>query len=586
MDRTDYIWECNRQLSDSNYYVQLQNPIFQETLPLVEKIITGLYDKKRINNKQKNYLIGQREPRPRLFYILPKIHKSPDQWSKPHLIPPGRPIVSDCSSETYHTAEFIDFYLNPLSIRHKSYIKDTYDFIYKIKQLIIPINSYMFTMDIESLYTNIDIEEGIQSIKNIFLKYPDVKRPDPELIELLKINLTRNDFEFNCKFYLQVKGTAMGKKFAPAYANIFMAEWEEGALLATNKKPLHYYRYLDDIWGVWQYSKQDFKDFISTMNNHNSSIKVKATIQDYSINFLDTTTFKGPDFHITNKLDTKVYFKDTDSHSLLFRSSYHPRHTFAGLIKSQLIRFDRICSRQEDFWTATKVLFTALSTRGYSRSSLRKALKSFRVTRPRSTDSILPITVHFSTSASTFIHKLKNNFHEGTKNSNVLQNYRPIAAYKRNRNLKDILIKAKLPSPILTAATPHSDYYVHYSWIKSHANGQIFKTQQGSGLKTKNCVYLISCNICGKQYVGETGNTIQTRFYQHKYNIINQLDTHLAVNQHFILHGWSALRATVLQVNLRWTTAQRQRAEGQWIQRLDTLQPQGLNQKNKEITFP
>lgn len=30
--------------------------------------------------------------------------------------------------------------------------------------------------------------------------------------------------EFNKEFFLQIKGTAMGKKFAPAYANIFMAE--------------------------------------------------------------------------------------------------------------------------------------------------------------------------------------------------------------------------------------------------------------------------------------------------------------------------------------------------------------------------
>lgn len=85
-------------------------------------------------------------------------------------------------------------------------------------------------MDIDSLYTNIDITEGIQAIKNIFLKYPDSKRPDKGLPDLLHINLTHNDFEFNNKYYLQVKGTAMGKKFAPAYANIFMAQWEEGAL--------------------------------------------------------------------------------------------------------------------------------------------------------------------------------------------------------------------------------------------------------------------------------------------------------------------------------------------------------------------
>lgn len=40
-------------------------------------------------------------------------------------------------------------------------------------------------MDIDSLYTNIDIAEGIQAIKNAFHKYPDIRRPVKELLQLL-----------------------------------------------------------------------------------------------------------------------------------------------------------------------------------------------------------------------------------------------------------------------------------------------------------------------------------------------------------------------------------------------------------------
>lgn len=35
------------------------------------------------------------------------------------------------------------------------------------------------------------------AVKNIFQKYPDKKRPDKELLQLLEINLTKNDFEFD-----------------------------------------------------------------------------------------------------------------------------------------------------------------------------------------------------------------------------------------------------------------------------------------------------------------------------------------------------------------------------------------------------
>lgn len=49
--------------------------------------------------------------------------------------------------------------------------------------------------------------------------------------------LERNDFEFNSIFYLLVKGTAMGKKFALAYTNIFLVAWEKGVLQVAPKKP-------------------------------------------------------------------------------------------------------------------------------------------------------------------------------------------------------------------------------------------------------------------------------------------------------------------------------------------------------------
>lgn len=167
-------------------------------------------------------------------------------------------------------------------------------------QIEIPDEAFLFSIDIDSLYTNIDIQEGINSdefSKNIWTKK---KRPDKELIQLLEINLTRNDFEFNGDFYLQVKGTAMGKKFAPAYANIFMAEWESEALSKCVKKPLYYYRFLDDIWGIWHHSEQDFEGFLNTLNGHNASIKLKSTFHKTKIDFLDTTTFKGPNFLTTD----------------------------------------------------------------------------------------------------------------------------------------------------------------------------------------------------------------------------------------------------------------------------------------------
>ena len=73
-------------------------------------------------------------------------------------------------------------------------------------------------------------------------------------MDLLKLSLENNYFIFNDDWYLQISGTAMGKKFAPNYANIFMAKWEEEALKQARKQPLVYFRFLDDIFIIWTHS--------------------------------------------------------------------------------------------------------------------------------------------------------------------------------------------------------------------------------------------------------------------------------------------------------------------------------------------
>lgn len=156
----------------------------------------------------------------------------------------------------------------------------------------------------------------------------------------------------------------MGKKFAPAYANIFMANWEEEVFAKSKKKPIHYLRYLDDIWGIWTGLKQEFEEFVGILNSHDPSIKLTHEIDQYSIDFLDTTVYKGPEFEHNQKLDIKVHFKNTDTHALLFKTSFHPKHTFRGIVKSQLLRFHRICTRKTDFKEAGQILFKALRERG------------------------------------------------------------------------------------------------------------------------------------------------------------------------------------------------------------------------------
>lgn len=579
LSREQYVLEVERQLNDPVYYKKLEKPIYWETIPMVIEIANSLKKKKFINAKQRKYLIGNLQPRERRFYILPKIHKDPEKWTIPFEVPPGRPIVSDCGSETYFTAEFLDYYLNPLSVKHPAYVRDTYHFIEMVKGLRIPSDFYFFSMDVESLYTNIPIVAGIACVKKVFEKFPDPNRPDEELLKLLEINLTRNDFMFDNKFYLQIKGTAMGKKFAPAYANIFMANWEQEVFLKCKKKPECYLRYLDDIWGIWIGSEEEFVEFVGVLNSHDPSIQLKTELNKDSIDFLDTTVFKGSNFLKNSKLDIKVYFKSTDTHALLHRKSFHPRHTFKGIVKSQLLRYKRICTREEDFWEAVKILFKALRERGYSRPFLRHCLKTFQEKEKQNRGNLIPLITTFSSVGKILNVKFKNNFENNLGQNGILPASGIVSAYRRNKNLRDILVQAKLPSLIQDKPQILDTQFLRLKFIRNNREKTIIKIEQAFTPRSRNCIYVIICAKCDVKYVGETKNTLSTRMVQHRYNIRNRKEMETPLVKHFLIHGLDALRIGGLQRDINWTDGERKKKERYWIYRLGTKVPFGLNVK-------
>ena len=63
----------------------------------------------------------------------------------------------------------------------------------------------------------------------------------------------------------QSRGTAIGTKFAPPYATAFMADLEERILEEIKLQPCTWWRYIDDIFFIWEHGKDSLKQFIETL---------------------------------------------------------------------------------------------------------------------------------------------------------------------------------------------------------------------------------------------------------------------------------------------------------------------------------
>ena len=103
---------------------------------------------------------------------------------------------------------------------------------------------------------------------------------------------------------------------------------------------------------------------------------------------------------------------------------------------------------------------------------------------------------------------------------------RPVLAYRRPKCLRDILVKAKI-----TSGNEHSKIGLSSPCKASRCQtcegmlpASVFNSISGArssikgifNCKTSNAIYLMTCTVCKKQYVGETGQPISLRMNLHR----------------------------------------------------------------------
>ena len=108
-------------------------------------------------------------------------------------------------------------------------------------------------------------------------------------------------------------------------------------------------------------------------------------------------------------------------------------------------------------------------------------------------------------------------------------------AFRRSSNLRDLLVTAKLsfnstnPHPQLPsgsfrcgkncATCPYISHgLTNYTFFST---GQTHPIKSNLTCETKNLIYMIQCNRCNLQYIGETKRRVKDRFNEHRVTIDN-----------------------------------------------------------------
>ena len=139
--------------------------------------------------------------------------------------------------------------LSPLTGNSNYTVKNSGEFANIISKETIQTNE-VITFDVESLFTNVPIEETAQAALHRLKNDPSLldhrALTHTQIADLLNFVLRYTYFKYNGALYEQQEGTPMGSPISAVIADLYIEAFEEQTL-ATAPEPLRIWkRYVDD----------------------------------------------------------------------------------------------------------------------------------------------------------------------------------------------------------------------------------------------------------------------------------------------------------------------------------------------------
>lgn len=218
-----------------------------------------------------------------------------------------------------------------------------------------------------SLYTIISHQQGFEAVSYYLDQDLSLPRPQKEFIlSLLSFATGHNYFWFDGDFFLQIRGAAMGAKFAPSLANLFTARWEKEVIDSNPPKELRLWRrYIDDVLLLWDGDQASLENFFTQLNQNDRGISLQFEISCSEIHFLDLNIIVK-----NGRLTTNTHFKATDQNAYIPLSSCHHLAWLRAVPQGQFQRIRRNCTDISEYHRQAYILKQRFLDKGYSESDI------------------------------------------------------------------------------------------------------------------------------------------------------------------------------------------------------------------------
>lgn len=463
MTRQMYEAKMTEHLQDKNVYIPIPNSKTDINNVLKRRnndIIEELYVKGQITKEEKTRLTVRDCIPPRIYGTF-KTHK-------PNL--PIRPVMSTVNTATRPLCDHILSILAKVPLNDMD-VKNSDIFKQKLENITLDDNEECISLDVVSLYTNINQKEAIESCMGKWQEIQEhttiKKHSFRRLLELCVFE--SGYFLYKDNYFRQIQGLPMGNPLSGILATFVLNDFLT-KFFAVNP-PNILCKYVDDMFLIMK--KDDIQPMLHTINQAHDTLKFTMEREvDNKLPFLDIMVIReGTTVH------TNWYRKPIASGRLLNYLSSHPQDVKKGIAKAFAKRVIRL-SHQKYHSQNYTIIAETLEKNNYPKNMINKIIKDIRF----GTSSTDPNT---STPQNTGPVKYRG------------LPYVPILSEKIKHNL------AQLDDNIKIGMKPVKKLQRLFTKTKT----KVRQTRNGFcyRIKCKGIENDNQHNTCPKTYIGETG---------------------------------------------------------------------------------
>ena len=389
----------------------------------------------------------------------------------------------------------------------------------------------LFSIDVKALYPSVKLHHLKTALTESFKEWTDWSNTDITiLVNIIMYTLENQQINWKGDYYRLNQGIPTGAKHCVPLANILLTfiirelikeDKSFGEMFKNNLKI--WKRFIDDCFGMFMGKQRKFNNFYRKLAEQFKKYGLELTFEQSrkEIVMLDMIIFI-----LNNQIHTKENRKETAANLYLRYTSAHPSYTFKGIVKSQMYRLRRLCSRQEDYEAAIKDLHERCINSGYDEEmvndvlseavALQRTLGRKRVTPTEETYRIRWVMMAHSKSEKEiegFVKNINIALHNRSVGIELIKTTGPTLAkqlFNNNNNDGTVDSMGNCSSRCIVCG---NNARGDKDTVVSKATGETYKIDNRMTCNNSG-IYLVTCKCC-EQYTGKTTLTTGGRFKEH-----------------------------------------------------------------------